>query len=441
MTPPPSPFEHLAKKQHLKNETIYQVFVRNYSPEGTFKALERDLPRIADLGVSILYLLPIHPIGVTARKGSLGSPYAITDYCAVNPELGTLEDFISLLNAAHQNGLKVMIDIVFNHTARDAKWITERPDFYLYKDGALANRVGDWSDIADLLTSKAEVQDALIDALLYWVKIGVDGFRCDVAPMLPITFWMKARTAVDAVRPDTIWLSESLDPVLLRDLREAGFITHSDAEMYLAFDALYDYDIFDTLEGYFSGKNSLATYLTLAHAQGHIYPDNYLKVHYLENHDRRRAASYAEDRTILTNITAWSFFQNGIGFLYAGQETLNAKTPSLFDKDLIDLTVKDCDFYDFIKHLVALKKSPAFATVRRFDIIDTNQSDLIQARMNSAAGHFYGIFNLSGGTREVSVPFADGTYTNLFNNTTVTCTNGRLSIRAPVMVEAQPRAS
>jgi glycosidase len=439
MTISPSPFDHLSKKQHLKNETIYQVFVRNYSPEGTFKALERDLPRIADLGVSTLYLLPIHPLGITARKGSLGSPYSITDYYAINPELGTLEDFTSLVDAAHRNGLKVMMDIVFNHTARDAKWVTERPDFYFYRDGALANRVGDWSDIADLLVSEREVQDSLIDVLLYWIKRGVDGFRCDVAPMLPISFWIRARADVDAIRPDAVWLSESVDPVFLRDLREAGFPTHSDAEMYLAFDALYDYDIFDTLEGYFSGKNGLSTYLTLAHAQGHIYPDNYIKAHYLENHDRRRAASYAQDRSVLKNLTAWSFFQNGLGFLYAGQETLNTKTPSLFEKDLIDLEVKDREFYDFIKGLIALKKSPAFSTVRRFDVIEAEQPDLIQARMNSAVGHFYGVFNLSGGKREVAVPFEDGTYKNLFDHTLITIVHGVLVIDGPVMVEAKAR--
>ena len=439
MAIPSSPFDHLAQKQHLKNETIYQVFVRNYSAEGTFKALERDLPRIADLGVSILYLLPIHPIGKVARKGSVGSPYAITNYCEIHPDLGTLDDFSSLVDAAHRIGLTVMMDIVFNHTARDADWVTERPDFYLYKDGALANRYGDWSDIADLLTSKREVQDALIDVLLYWTERGVDGFRCDVAPMLPISFWLRARAAVDTVRPDAIWLSESVDPIFLRGLREAGFPTHSDAEMYLAFDALYDYDIFDSLVGYFLGENELLKYLTLAHAQGHIYPENYVKAHYLENHDRQRVASYVKDRTILKHLTAWSFFQNGMGFIYAGQETLNTHTPSLFEKDIIDLEVKDRDFYDFIKHLIALKKSPAFATVRRFDIVDCKQPDLIQARINSAVGHFYGLFNLSGSKREVSVPFEDGTYTNLFDHTTIVSTKGSVIIDGPIMVEAPAR--
>lgn len=423
-------------KLALKNQTIYQVYVRNYSAEGTFKAVEKDLPRIADLGVSIVYLLPIHPIGVVARKGALGSPYAIQDYKAINPELGTLADFQSLLQASHKRGLKVMMDIVFNHTARDAKWVKEHPDYYYYKDGKLANRVGDWSDVADLLITKPEVEKALIDVLLYWTKMGVDGFRCDVAPLLPIEFWIRARKAVSAVNPDMIWLSESVDPGFIQWLREENHTCMSDAQMYQAFDILYDYDVFHALEGYFTKKNDLKKYLTLAAAQSYIYPKDYLKIHHLENHDTARAAKYIRDMNILKNMTAWSFFQNGVGFVYAGQETLNTKTPSLFEKDTIDLKVQDSEFYQFIKKMIALKKHPAFASQTRLEILETIQPDLIEARLQSPHAHLYGIFNLAKGDREVYVPFADGTYSNWIDQAKLTVKDGILKVKGPVVVEA-----
>ncbi|MEY3609480.1 MAG: Alpha,4-glucan:maltose-phosphate maltosyltransferase 2, partial [Bacillota bacterium] len=145
----------------LRQQTIYQVFVRNHTQAGTFQALIKDLPRIQSLGVSILYLLPIHPIGVLARKGKVGSPYSIRDYYAIDEALGTEQDFKNLITEAHRIGLKVMMDIVFNHTARDARWVKEHPEYYYYKDGKLANRIGDWSDIADLDLTRQDVRKAL----------------------------------------------------------------------------------------------------------------------------------------------------------------------------------------------------------------------------------------------------------------------------------------
>ena len=134
----------------LSHQVIYQVYPRNHSDAGTFAGVVADLDRIKDLGVDILYLLPIHPIGEAARKGMLGSPYSIKDYRAINPELGTIDDFKTLINEAHDRGLKVMMDLVMNHTSRDHAWIQTHPEYYyLNKDGKMGNKVGDWSDIQD----------------------------------------------------------------------------------------------------------------------------------------------------------------------------------------------------------------------------------------------------------------------------------------------------
>jgi glycosidase len=169
-------------KRELLNSTIYSIFVRNYSEDGTFARVQDDLGRIKSLGAEIIWLMPIHPIGTVARKGALGSPYAISDYRGINPDYGTLEDFRRLVQRAHELGLKVMIDVVYNHTSPDSLLFAQHPDwFYRNADGSPGNRIGDWSDIIDLDFSNSDLREYLIESLKYWLEQGVDGFRCDVA--------------------------------------------------------------------------------------------------------------------------------------------------------------------------------------------------------------------------------------------------------------------
>ena len=209
-------------KKELRNKLMYQVFVRNYTEEGTFDGVRRDLDRIRDLGVDIVYLLPIHPIGEKCRKGSLGSPYAISDYRAVNPEYGTLEDFRALADAVHEKGMKIIIDVVYNHTSPDSVLSVEHPEwFYRKEDGSFGNHVGDWSDIIDLDYTREGLAEYQIETLKYWAGM-VDGFRCDVAPFLPLSFWEKARKEVAEVNPDCLWLSESVEPAFIREMRDRG---------------------------------------------------------------------------------------------------------------------------------------------------------------------------------------------------------------------------
>lgn len=224
--------------KNYRNQVMYSVFVRNYSKEGTFEALRRDLDRIADLGTDILWLMPIHPLGEKARKGSLGSPYAIRDYRAVNPEFGTLEDFRRLVSDIHDHGMKCIIDVVYNHTSPDS-WLAEHhPEWFYHKpDGSFGNRVGDWTDIIDLDYAQRGLWDYQIETLKMWAEI-VDGFRCDVAPLIPLEFWMEARREVEKVRPGCFWLAESVEPEFIRAIRAAGMTAHSDSEVYQAFEAV-----------------------------------------------------------------------------------------------------------------------------------------------------------------------------------------------------------
>ena len=214
-------------KKSLRNQVLYSIYVRNYSKEGTFAAVQADLDRVKALGTDIIWLLPIHPTGEKNRKGSLGSPYAIRDYRAVNPEFGTLDDFRHLVDAIHARGMKCIIDVVYNHTSPDS-WLAENhPEWFYHKpDGSLGNRFGDWWDVADLDYSHPELWDYQIETLKTWARL-VDGFRCDVAPLVPLEFWKRARAEVATVRPGCFWLCESVERGFHVAARTQGFASLS----------------------------------------------------------------------------------------------------------------------------------------------------------------------------------------------------------------------
>ena len=207
----------------LRRSVIYELYVRSHTPEGTFRAVEPDLDRIRALGTDIVWFMPIHPIGVLNKKGSLGCPYANRDYRTVNPEYGTMEDFIHLVDEIHRRGMKCIIDVVYNHTSPDSTLVREHPEFFYRKpDGSRGNKVGDWTDVVDLDYDAPALWDYQIESLCFWAKY-VDGFRCDVASTVPVPFWLAARKAVAEVRPDAIWLGESVHLAHIRAFREQGF--------------------------------------------------------------------------------------------------------------------------------------------------------------------------------------------------------------------------
>jgi len=185
-----------------RQATIYEVNIRQYTPKGTFKAFEQELPRLQKMGVNILWLMPINPLGEKKRKGSLGSYYSVRDYLTVNPEYGTLQDFKELVRKAHELGMKVIIDWVANHTSWDNELIIKHPDWYK-KDskGNIISPVADWTDVAGLDYSKPGLRQHMTDALAYWVKeTDIDGYRCDVAGMLPVDFWNQAIPKIQKIK-------------------------------------------------------------------------------------------------------------------------------------------------------------------------------------------------------------------------------------------------
>lgn len=230
-----------------RNQLLYAVFVRDYGKNGTFKDVEEDLDRIRSLGTDIIWFMPIHPIGKIGRKGSAGSPYAISDYRAVNPDFGTMEDFIRLTDEIHKRGMRCIIDVVYNHTSPDSVLSAEHPEwFYRDENGMPKAKVKEWWDIVDLDFSNPGLWDYLVKTLCFWAQY-VDGFRCDVAAFVPLDFWKRARESVEEVRPGAFWLAESVEMDYVRRIRGAGESCLSDSELYQVFDACYDYDVFDEL--------------------------------------------------------------------------------------------------------------------------------------------------------------------------------------------------
>jgi len=406
----------------LRKAIIYSVFVRNHTQEGTFRALERDLPRLRELGADILWLMPIHPIGEEHRKGTLGSPYAIRDYRAVNPEYGTLEDFRHLVDAIHAQGMKCIIDVVYNHTSPDSVLARDHPSFF-FRDaaGKPTHKVADWWDIADLDYTAAPLWDYQIDTLKMWAEI-VDGFRCDVASSVPISFWERARQQVEAVHPGCIWLAESVHPDYVREMWEKGAYAATDCDLYRAFDITYDYDIWPCFEGVFSGERTLGEYLRLMNLQETVYPGNHIKLRFLENHDQVRFASRVRDNGAFGNWLAFLYFAKGTVLLYSGMEYAPRHQVALFDRDNA-YQERRHDWQKYLKRLGEIKKE--LPVNGCFTVEETGENS-VAARYAGPEGRAWGIFSLTGKSGSVKVKIPDGRYENRIDGSEITVRNGEI---------------
>jgi len=415
----------------LRNQVMYSVYVRQFSSEGTFQKVREALPHIRALGVDIVWLMPIHPVGEMARKGTLGSPYAICDYRAVNPEFGTLEDFCELVEAVHAQGMKCIMDVVYNHTSPDSILSREHPEWFYHKpDGSFGNRIGDWSDIIDLDYSQPALWDYQIETLKQWAKI-VDGFRCDVAPLIPLAFWIKARAEVETVRPGCIWLSESVEPEFIVANRARGMVSLSDSEIYQAFDLSYEYDLYGDFMRYLQGGCTLAQYTEAINRQEYTYPENYVKLRFLENHDRPRARFILPDERQRRNWTAFLYFQKGMTLLYNGQEVENDFRPSLFDRDSLHWDTGH-DISPFLKRLYTIKQNPVFAD-SAYHTQDAGNGILV-AKHKSYAVQILGVFSTQGNAAVVSVDWPDGQYRNLIDDQVILVEGGLLPCKGEPII-------
>ena len=347
----------------LRNQIIYQVFPRQYSKTHDLKGVTKDLERIKDLGVDIIQLMPIHPIGVLLRKGKIGSPYSIKDYRSIDPNMGTMEDLKELFDKAHTLGLKVIMDIVFNHTSRDSILTEEHPEWFYHKpNGEFANRVGDWSDITDFKFEYPELEKYLSDTLLQYVRLGADGFRFDVASLIPYSFFAHTFPLLRKEKEDLFFLAETIHLSFCKYIRDMGYDATSDPEIYTLFDAEYEYDVYDHLQKYMKGEARIQEYLSRVEDQEALYPKNFVKVRFLENHDFGTANSYLKDDLRLKNLLVLSYFTRGMAFLFNGIETASRHLPNLFEMDEIKWDdYNKSGIVDLIKKLNEIKKHRVFA--------------------------------------------------------------------------------
>lgn len=410
---------------NLQKQMIYSIYMRSHTPEGTFRAVIPDLDRIRALGTDIIWFLPIHPIGVKGKKGSLGCPYANRDYRSVNPAYGTMEDFKELVEEIHSRGMKCIIDVVYNHTSPDATLVTEHPEFYYKKeDGSFGNRCGEWADVIDLDYDNRALWEYQIESLKMWAKI-VDGFRCDVASFVPVEFWKEARAAVETVHPGCIWLAESVHLSFGNFARRNGIYSAKDYELYEAFDMEYEYDIREVMDKYLKGEARLSQWTDAMNMQEAVYPDNYNKMRCLENHDQPRIASFVADDAALRNYTAMVYFMKGTTLIYGGQEFANTHLPSLFEQEPISRET-GIDLSPLMQKLIRIKKEH-FGVSDYFYATADDEKDIAVMERGDRSHKCVGVFSLKAKNGEVVVDLPDGDYENLIDGTTKTVKDGRLT--------------
>jgi glycosidase len=321
-----------------RSANIYEINVRQYTSEGTFNAFAKHLPRLKDMGVRILWFMPIHPIGKVNRLGTLGSYYSISDYKAANPEFGSIDDFRQLVNTAHHLGFKVIIDWVANHTAWDHVWTYTNKNYFELDGTGNFRSPYDWSDVIQINHDNTEQQDAMIDAMKFWLQeCNIDGFRCDMAHLIPVSFWKKARKELDAVK-HLFWLAET-----------------EDAAYHEVFDATYTWEFLHKMEAYWRGQTDTAGLDSVLYKYNDSFPQDALRTYFTSNHDEN-SHSGSEYERLGDSVKAFAVIcavWNGVPLIYSGQELPNKKRLKFFDKDEIEWT-PNCELHHFYKTLLEL---------------------------------------------------------------------------------------
>ncbi len=337
----PKKYVELTHPEWSKNATIYEVNLRQYTHEGTFRAFEAHLPRLKEMGVDIIWLMPINPIGIRNRKGVLGSEYSVRDYYAVNPEFGTMGDLKELVGKIHGMGMHVIVDWVANHSAWDNKLAKEHPDWYTKTSEGNFQPTPwyDWEDIIDFDYNKPGIRKYMTDALKFWVKeADIDGYRCDVAGFIPIDFWENARTELDSVKP-VFMLAEWES----RDLHKK------------AFDMTYSWSLWDKMKEVTTGHKNIGGLVEyMAHDVNTFPPDAYRMI-FTDNHDKNawEGNQYSNFGAGLKACMVMAGTVNGMPLVYSGQEAGLDRSLKFFDKDPI--VWKKHPFFEIYKQLFDLK--------------------------------------------------------------------------------------
>ena len=348
-------------REWVRDGVIYEIYPRAFSPEGNFAGVTAQLDRLKELGVTILWLMPIHPLGQEKKKGTIGSPYAVRDFLAINPDYGTAADLKRLVSESHRRGMRVIIDLVANHTAWD-NVLMKQPEFYVRDAAGRINSPHDWTDVAELNYANPALRRYMIDAMKYWVReFDLDGFRCDVAFEVPTDFWEQARAELERVKPDIVMLAESAEPELL----------------VRAFDLDYSWPLHGTMNDVMFGRKPASAFRATWEADAAKYPRGSLRMRFSDNHDERRAIARFGEQAALA-ASALVFTLDGVPMLYNGMEvgdTTESGAPALFERLPVfwQTAERRPDFPRFYKNMTALRK--AHPALRRGELVWVKNSD------------------------------------------------------------------
>jgi cyclomaltodextrinase len=370
--------------QWLRSGVIYEIYPRHFSSAGNLNGITAKLDELRDLGVNILWLMPIHPIGTKFRKGEFGSPYSIRDYYAINPDYGTLDDFKRLITEAHKRNLKVIMDIVANHTSWDSVMMAH-PEFYKQDAaGKVVPPVPEWTDVAGLNYANAALRDYMIAMLKYWIReCDVDGFRCDVAHMVPTDFWERARSELLKMKPDLMFLAEASKPDLLVN----------------AFDIDYSWPLLHALNDVLINGAPASNLRSSWEESLRQFPKGALHMRISDDHDEARAVSRFGIRGALA-ASAFMFALDGVPLLYNGMEVGDATEsgdPALFDKLPIFWSPKERPpLRSIYQDLIKLRKThPAFRNDSVVWLRNSDEAELVTLMRPDEKDEFVIVVNFS----------------------------------------------
>lgn len=394
-----------------KNANIYEVNLRQYTPEGTIAGFTKHMPRLKNMGVDILWIMPVHPIGKIHRKGTLGSYYSVQNYTAVNPEFGSMAEFKNMVKLAHELGMKVIIDWVANHTAWDHPWVTEHPEFYdLDSTGKMYAPFG-WEDVVQLDYDNKALWDAMIGEMEFWVRdAGIDGFRCDVAGMVPTDFWNQARTSLDKIKP-VFMLAEAEKPELLLH----------------AFDMDYGWHFHHLSNLIAKGDTSAAVVAKYFAELKYKKPLGAYKMNFTTNHDEnswngtvyeRYGEGYKAFAVLMATVP-------GMPLIYTGQESGTDHAFEFFERDPVNWNGYPLE--DFYRTLLNLKKRNQELWNGNFGgeyepVETTNDQHVVAFTRTKDQQKVFAIINLSAQEVEITLKGDSytGEYTDAFKNKKVT---------------------
>ncbi len=391
----------------IANTNIYEVNIRQYTNEGTFNAFAESLPRLKDMGVEVLWIMPIHPIGKTNRKGTLGSYYSIADFKGVNTEFGTAADFKNLVKLAHDLEMKVIMDWVANHASWDNVWTKDHPEYFVRDEEGNFKAPYDWTDVIQIDHSNAAEQDAMIDAMQYWItEFDIDGFRADLAHLTPLAFWKKARTIIEPLKPNLFWLAES-----------------EEIDYHQVFDATFTWEWMHTTENYYKGKTGFNSLYDVLARYDASFPEEAHRMYFTSNHDENtwNGTGLEKYGDMLKCLIVFSCTWNGIPMIYSGEEMPNTKRLQFFEKDAIEWT-GEYQFHDFYKTLLTLRKNnPALRSadvaVTTFHILTEGGKNIMAYLRKHDLYEVLVFLNLSKEPAAFTIKdlLINNVYTNVFN--------------------------